>query len=241
MESGQNIKNSENKNKKQENSISVVIPAKNEAGSIAAVVNSSMRHADEVIVIDGRSDDGTGGIAAECGARVIKDNGLGKGDAIRIGLKEASGRAVVLLDADGSHNTDDIRKLAAPILADNADLVIGSRLLGGSDEIHGNFTNYIRMVGAGFITLMINLRWKTELTDVENGFRSIDKNVAQRLELKAVDFDIEQEMVIKALKKGFRVTEAASHEFKRSSGYSKLPTWKGIKFLWRLFMEMIKK
>jgi hypothetical protein len=78
-----------------------------------------------------------------------------------------------------------------------------------------------------------------DLTDIQNGFRAIRKEVASKLGLEADDFDIEEEMVIKALKKGYRVSEVPSHEYERKWGKSKLSTWKGWKFVWRLFVELI--
>lgn len=218
--------------------ITVIIPAKNEEGSIASVVEKAKNYAQDVIVMDGGSTDSTAKIAYEKGARVEFDGGKGKGLAIRKAIELAKTDILVFMDGDGSHETSDIPKLVKPIIEDKADLVIGSRLLGGSDEIHGNFSNYIRMVGAGFITLIINLRWKVSLTDCENGFRAIKRNVARSLGLRAKDFDIEQEMVMKALKKGYRVVEIPSHEYERKSGKSKLPTIKGFKFLWRLIIEL---
>ncbi|MBN2054024.1 glycosyltransferase family 2 protein [bacterium] len=220
--------------------ISVIVPAKNEAGSIGPVLDGVLRYADEVILVDGHSTDRTVELAREKGITVVRDSGRGKGAGLRRGIDEATGDILVFIDGDGSHEPADIPNLAAPIVAGDADLVIGSRLLGGSEELHGNLSNYLRMVGAGFITLIINLRWKQELTDVENGFRAVSATVARKLDLRADDFDIEQEMVMNALRRGCRVREVPSHEFKRSAGCSKLPTWKGFKFLWRLFLGLFR-
>jgi dolichol-phosphate mannosyltransferase len=219
--------------------ISVVILARNEEGSIADVVAEARRHADEVLVVDGHSTDRTRELAEAAGARVVVDSGEGKGAGVRLGLEQATYPIVVLADADGSHDLNDIPRLAGPIAAGEADLVVASRLLGGSDEIHGNFTNYVRMVGAGFITLVINLRFKTELTDVENGFRAIRRSLVPRLGLDAKGFEIEQQIVIRCLKCGYRVVEVPSHEFSRRAGESKLPTIQGLSFLWHLLRELL--
>lgn len=218
--------------------ISVVIPAKNEAGTITKVITEVKLHADEVIVVDGHSSDATADLARQAGATVLADPGRGKGSGIREGIRRATGDVIVFIDADCSHDPADIPRLVQPLLDDRAEMVIGSRLLGGSDELHGNFSNYVRMVGAGFITLIINLRWRQELTDVENGFRALATPAARNLGLQAEDFDIEQEMVMKALGQKLRILEVPSHEYKRAAGQSKLPTWKGLKFLWRLFIGL---
>lgn len=221
-------------------SISVIIPAKDEGEGIKQMIEWVTPYADEIIVVDGHSKDNTQQIAAQLGAKTILDNNKGKGDAYRVGINAAVGNIIVFIDADGSHEPNDIPKLTKPIIEGKADLVIGSRMLGGSDEFHGNYSNYIRMVGGGLITLIINLRFKTALTDCLNGFRAIKKDVASALDLKANQFDIECEMIIKCLKKGYKVTEVLSHEYARKWGKSKLPTFrKAHLFLFRLLKELL--
>jgi hypothetical protein len=110
--------------------------------------------------------------------------------------------------------------------------------LGRSDEYNKTFDGFMRRAGSDLIVLAINWRWGARLTDVENGFRAIRADVLPRLKLQADDLDIEQEMVIKSLKRGFRIMEVPSHEYVRGWGESKLSTWKGWKFLWGLLKEM---
>ena len=217
--------------------VTVIIPVKNEEGEITRIIEDARPYADEVLVVDGHSTDATPRLASEAGARVVSDNGRGKGDGMRTGIKEASGDILVFIDGDGSHEAGDIPALVQPLLEDKADLVVASRMLGGSDELHGTVTNFIRMAGSCIVALILNYRWGCELTDCENGFRAVRRDVALNLNLRANDFDIEQEMLMKVLKKGYRVTEVASHEYKRKSGKSKLPTSRGWKFIWRLIVE----
>jgi dolichol-phosphate mannosyltransferase len=121
----------------------------------------------------------------------------------------------------------------------NHDLVVGSRMTGGSDELHGTFSNFARNIGAGLIQLAINYRFNVRLTDCENGFRAIKKNIINDLDLQANDFDIEEEMVIKALKKGYSVGEVPTHEYERKYGESNLSLPKiGYKFIWRLIRNL---
>mgnify|MGYP001584281644 CR=1 FL=1 len=216
--------------------VTVIIAAKDEEGGIAGIVEQVKPYADEVLVVDGHSKDKTRELAGQAGARVILDNGKGKGAAYKAGAEAASNGILVFIDADGSHEPDDIPKLVQQITSEQADMVVASRMMGGSDEFHGNILNYIRMVGGGLITLVINLRYKTQLTDVLNGFRAIKKDVFLNLRLQANDFDIEHEMIIRCLKMGYTVKEAASHEYERKWGMSKLPTFRKTHvFLWRLF------
>jgi glycosyltransferase involved in cell wall biosynthesis len=212
--------------------VTVVIPTKNEEGLIGEIVDSVRPYADEVMVIDGHSKDRTRAVAAEHGARVELDGGKGKGDALRRAMDIAAGEIVVFIDADGSHETKDIPALVAPIAAGNADLVIASRGRGGSDELHGTLEQLIRYVGSQLIMLAINYRWNVRLTDSQNGFRAIRREVGQKLGLRSNLTTIEQEMLMRALKQGYRVSEIASHEYTRRWGTSKVVVWK----LWAAYI-----
>ena len=212
--------------------VTVVVPARDEEGLIGEIVDSVKSHGDEVLVVDGHSRDRTRAIATEHGARVIQDNGRGKGEALRIAIAQATHDILVFIDADGSHDPRDIPRLVEPIRAGEADMVIGSRGKGGSDELHGTIEQFIRYVGSQLITLAINYRWNVRLTDSQNGFRAIRRDVAARLGLTSNLTTIEQEMLMKALRQGYRVSEAASHEYERRWGTSKVVVWK----LWWVYL-----
>jgi glycosyltransferase involved in cell wall biosynthesis len=139
--------------------VTVVIPARNEAPSIEPIILGSKLYADQILVVDGHSEDGTTEIARAHGAHVVTDNGVGKGDAIRVGIAHATGDIIVFIDADGSHSPDDIPGMVQPIKDGHADLVVGSRMRGGSDELHGDFLKFFRMVGSDIITLGLNYRF----------------------------------------------------------------------------------
>jgi len=213
--------------------VTVVIPTRDEEGLIGEIVDAVRPHADEVLVVDGHSRDKTREIAAARGARVVLDHRKGKGEALRLSITEATGDIVVFIDADGSHDPHDIPALVDPIKAGNADMVIASRGRGGSDELHGTIEHFIRYVGSQLIMLAINYRWNVRLTDSQNGFRAIRRDVAGQLDLQSNLTTIEQEMLMKALKKGFRVSEIASHEYERKWGTSKVVVWKlWFAYLW---------
>jgi dolichol-phosphate mannosyltransferase len=189
-------------------------------------VDAVRPYADEVLVVDGHSRDRTREIAATHGARVVLDHGKGKGEALRLSIAEATHEVLVFIDADGSHDPKDIPALVAPILAGQADMVIGSRGRGGSDELHGTIEQVIRYSGSQLIMLAINYRWNVRLTDSQNGFRAVRRDVAGKLGLSSNLTTIEQEMLMKALKRGFRVSEIPSHEYERRWGTSKVVVWK---------------
>jgi glycosyltransferase involved in cell wall biosynthesis len=220
--------------------VTVVIPAKDEEGLIVEIIDSVRPYADEILVVDGHSKDRTRELAIGSGARVIQDNGHGKGEAVRLAIHAATTGIVVFIDADGSHDPTDIPKLVAPIKAGQADLVIGSRGKGGSDELHGTLPQFIRYVGSQIIMLTINYRWGVRLTDSQNGFRAIRKDVGERLGLTSNLTTIEQEMLMKALKQGYRVSEVASHEYERRWGKSKITVWKlWVPYVWSFLRNLI--
>jgi len=203
--------------------LTVVIPAKNEALSIGHIISLASKHASEIIVIDGSSEDDTAKIARENGAIVFTDSGSGKGDAVRLGIKNAHGEIIVFIDADGSHDARDIARLVEPMLKDaSVDIVIASRGKGGSDELQGNIDKTMRLLGSVIINLAINIRWKQELTDAQNGYRAVRTEKIRLLDLREKITTIEQEMVIKALKKDFKIIEVPSHEYARTDGVSNI-------------------
>jgi dolichol-phosphate mannosyltransferase len=217
-----------------------VIPTRDEEGLIGTIIDEVRPYADEVLVIDGHSRDRTRDIAAARGARVVLDRGKGKGDAIRLAFEVAAGDIVVFIDADGSHESKDIPALVAPIAAGQSDMVIGSRGKGGSDELHGTFSQLIRYIGSQLIMLGINYRWNVRLTDSQNGFRAVRRDVGKRLGLTSNLTTIEQEMLMKALKQGFRVSEIPSHEYERKWGTSKVVVWKlWFAYVWSFLRNIL--
>lgn len=202
--------------------VSVVVPALNEAETIGAVLESVKGYGEEVLVIDGHSSDDTVRIARDLGVPCHRDGGKGKGDAIRCALRLAAHPIVVFIDADGSHEPADIPRLVEPIWRREADLVIGSRLAGGSDELSSDIYELVRLTGSILINLCINYRWNCRLSDIQNGFRALRREVGLRLDLSSDNTAIEQEMVMKALHLGYRVLNVASHEYRRKGGESKI-------------------
>lgn len=220
--------------------VTAVILAKEEETTIADIVRRARPHADRLIVVDGMSRDNTRAEAEKAGAEVVSDHGLGKGDGYRVGIEMAPKEgAIVFLDADGSHDPGDIPILVKPIADGTADIVVASRWRAGSDDIDASFSSLVRNVGGNFLTVLISKRYGATVTDALNGYRAIRADRAHELDLKANDFDIEHEMIIKALKKGWRIVEVPSHEYARAGGKSKLPTYrKFYLFLWRFMINM---
>jgi glycosyltransferase involved in cell wall biosynthesis len=215
--------------------VSVVIAAKQEGRSVGEIVARTRPFAGEVIVVAGQSTDGTAERAAEAGAVVIPDGGKGKGEAIRCAIPHLRTPVTVFLDADGSHDPEDIPLLVEPIFADAADHVSASRLRGGSSELHGGFDEFFRLTGSSFITACINWRFNCALSESQNGFRAIRTSVLRQLDLAEDITTIEQEMIIKTLRRGFRMAEVPSHEHPRSHGTSHIHVWRAApRYGWTL-------
>jgi len=206
--------------------VSVVIAAKQEAPSVGGVIERTRRYAGQILVVVGPSTDGTAEVATARGASVLADGGRGKGDAIRRAIPQIQTPVTVFLDADGSHDPEDIPLLVEPILADRADHVTASRLRGGSSELHGGFDEFFRLAGSSFITACINWRFNCQLSDSQNGFRAIRTSVLQQLPLRENTTTIEQEMIMMTLRHGWRVAEVPSHEHRRTHGSSHIRVWR---------------
>jgi glycosyltransferase involved in cell wall biosynthesis len=201
---------------------SVIIPSRNEGDVVVDLALKCRQYADEVVVIDGHSTDGSPDRLRAAGITVIPDRGRGKGDAVRLGLESATGDVIVALDADGSHDPAEITRLIEPIVHGDADIVIGCRMRGGSDEFAGTWLMFIRLWGNNFLTQVINTRFGVHLTDSQNGFRALRAATIKPLPLTENRHTIELEMVLKALKRGLRVTQVPAHEYARRQGHSSL-------------------
>src|SRR3989344_3686413 len=202
--------------------ISVIIPAKNEEKSIENILLKLRKTNYEIIVVDGHSRDNTREIAKKHAHKVVLDNKKGKGNALKIGASHAEGEILVFIDSDGSHSPNHIKKLVDPILKNKAEMVIASRVLGGSEEFSGSFENILHYVTNKIANHLINKRFKANISDSVNGFRAIKREVFYQLDLHGDGFSIEQEITMKTLKKGYRIHEIPSFEKKRQYGKSHL-------------------
>jgi glycosyltransferase involved in cell wall biosynthesis len=224
--------------------VTAVVPARNEEATIGTVVRECFNYAGKVIVVEGGSDDRTAAVAAAAGALVVRDQGLGKGAALRLAVAQVDTPYCVFVDADGSHDPIDIPMLVEPLKTGQADHVTGSRLLGGSDELHGGGDEFLRLAGSAFITYLINRRFGTRLSDSQNGFRAIRTDVFRRLQLRSRHTTIELEMIIATLGAGFRMAEVPTHERPRAAGFSKISlanplTW--VAYGWRLAEALCRR
>lgn len=207
----------------QDSTVGVVIFAKNEEKSIIDIIDKVLNYVslENIFVVDGHSRDNTVSLAQGRGVAVLTDSKKGKGCAVQLAINSIDRDILVFLDADGSHRPEEISTLLAAFLADESvTLVIGSRFKGGSEELREGFCERIRLLGNRISTFTVNKIWKTNLTDVQNGFRAVKRRKMQELNLTENSFAIEQEMVMKCLKKGDGVIEVPSWELRRKHNKS---------------------
>jgi dolichol-phosphate mannosyltransferase len=222
--------------------VAAVILARNEERTIGRAIDGATGRAHEVVVLDGGSTDRTVEVARAAGARVLRDPGRGKGSAIRMAIDQLDADVLVFMDADGSHEPDDIPKLAMPVVRGEADLCVGSRFAGGSDELSATFPQLIRTLGNIGLNVVINLRWKSSLTDTLNGFRAVRRRAAASVGLREDRHTIEQEVVMKMLRHGYRVVNVPSHEFARQYGTSHIDIWREWpRFVFCVFRNLVHR
>ena len=221
--------------------VKVVIPTRNEEFNIAETVSRLQRIGiDNIHVVDGHSEDGTVEKAKKLGARVIHQNGKGKGDALRQAFWEShDSEAVVMMDADGSMDPEEI-PLLIEALMEGADVAKGSRFLplGSSEDI-----TPLRRVGNTILTGLTNLLFLTKYTDLCYGYMAFKKEALGKLNhfLKGEHFEIEAEICVIAKRIGLRVVEVPSIEHARKYGQSSLNTVRdGLSILKLLITESLQ-
>lgn len=205
--------------------IKLVIPARNEEGAIGKVVASVVDKVDAVIVADNGSTDSTADVAKAAGASVVSVPEPGYGRACLAAIEAAGDYDVlVFMDGDASDDPDDLSKVLAPILNGEADMVIGSRILGDCDP--GALTVQQRF-GNTLACWLMNLFWGYRFTDL-GPFRAITKESYELLNMQAPTFGWTVEMQVRALKLGLKCTEVPVH-YRERIGVSKISgTLRGV-------------
>jgi hypothetical protein len=219
--------------------VSVVIPALNEAEAIGWVLERIPVWVTEVILVDGRSADATEIVARDLVPNlvVVHQPQLGKGAALRAGFEAARGDIIAMLDADGSTDPEELGRFVRA-LEGGADFVKGSRHLpdGGS----GDFTRLRKAGNQGFVRL-VNLAYGCVFTDLCYGYCAFWRRNLPRLALTADGFEIETELVLRALKAGLKISEVPSVELIRRAGISNLNAFRdGCRVLGKIIVERLR-
>jgi glycosyltransferase involved in cell wall biosynthesis len=209
--------------------VSVVIPAKNEARNIGWVLRR-LPEVDEVILVDGQSNDGTVAVARGIipDLVLVHEERPGKGAALRAGFEAASHDYVVMLDADGSMDPGEIPQYVAK-LQSGYDLVKGSRFMegGGSADL-----SQLRCLGNRSLLRLANTLYRSEFTELCYGFMAFRRSCLDDMTLKGNGFEIETEIVVNSVRSGLRVGEVPSFESPRRYGDSNLNAFRdGLRVL----------
>jgi glycosyltransferase involved in cell wall biosynthesis len=200
--------------------VSLVIPVRNEARNIAWVLDQISDDVSEVILVDGHSTDATLITARSCrpDIKVVPEEGTGKGSALRTGFLAATGDIIVMMDADGSMTPQEIRHYLH-FLTNGYDFVKGSRFIAGGGSL--DITTF-RRLGNRFLLSVFNTLYDADLTDLCYGYCAFHRRYLELLALSATGFEIEAEMVARALQAGLRIAEVPSFEMPRRAGKSNL-------------------
>jgi glycosyltransferase involved in cell wall biosynthesis len=200
--------------------VSLVIPVRNEARNIAWVLEQIADDVDEIILVDGDSTDATLITARSYrpDIKVVPQEGAGKGSALRTGFFAAKGDLIVMMDADGSMAPQEIRHYVH-FLCNGYDFVKGSRFIGGGGSL--DITKF-RRLGNWFLLTVFNSIYDADLTDLCYGFCAFHRRYLELLQLSATGFEIEAEMTVRAMQAGLRIAEVPSLELPRRSGKSNL-------------------
>ena len=217
--------------------LSIIIPVYNECKTVKKVV-SEIKKAElknilkEIILIDDFSSDGTRRILKSMKDKSLKilfhEKNMGKGSAIRTGLRYATGDIILIQDADLEYEPKEFSKLLKPIIENKTMVVYGSRL----SAIKKNIKNMYKLhyLGNLFLTSMTNLLYGTRISDMETGYKVFRREVIKGMDLKAKRFDFEPEITAKILKKGYKIYEVPIGFTGRKFEEGKKITWlDGIK------------
>ena len=215
--------------------LSVIIPVYNEELTIGDIIDrvewvvQKTGLKSEVIVVDDHSYDKSLETAKKHSAKIYTlTRHLGKGYALRAGFAKAKGDVIVTIDSDGSHRPEELPRLLAPILHDKADLVIGSRYLNQKNVA----ARKLNIFGVQLFNSFIAALTGVAITDSQSGYRAMTCEVVQSQKPKSGGYEIESEMLVKTVKKNFRIAEVPISFEQRTYGRSGVdPIFDGFKIL----------
>ena len=222
--------------------VSVIVPAYNEEGTIAKVINGLLAVKTiipslEIIVVDDGSTDATVQRVFEfLSIKLIKQpKNMGKGAALRTGFEAARGRVFIVQDADMEYSPSDIPNLVKPILSGEADVVYGSRF---ACKPYG--MSYSHFFGNILLSKVASLLYGQKITDLMTGYKAFSRNIIRGLHLTENGFSIETELTSQVLQSGCRYREVPICYSYRSHGVSKIGPLDGLKSLIQLIVNAVK-
>jgi glycosyltransferase involved in cell wall biosynthesis len=221
-----------------EPTVSVVMPTLNEAANLPYVLPHLAAYADELVLVDGHSTDGTLEVARALypDVKIVLASVRGKGAALQSGFAACTGDIIVMLDADGSNDPAEIPRFVGALLS-GADFAKGSRFLQGGGT--ADMPRY-RQAGNWVFVRLVRLLFRSRYSDLCYGYNAFWKDVVDVLTLDGNGFEIETMMNIRALRARLRIVEVPSFEDARIHGESNLQTIKdGWRVLKTIFAEWV--
>jgi glycosyltransferase involved in cell wall biosynthesis len=218
--------------------LSIIVPCYNEINTIETIIKAVKQcpyQPKEIIIVDDCSTDGTREkLENEINFMVDKiiyhDHNQGKGAALRTGIKAATGSIVIIQDADLEYDPNEIPRIIQPILDEKADVVYGSRFMGGNPH---RVVYFWHMVGNKFLTTLSNMLTNINLTDMETCYKAFKTEIIQSINLKENRFGFEPEITAKIAKKKYRIYEIGIPYYGRTYEEGKKIGWKdGVRALW---------
>ena len=188
--------------------IEIILPTLNEEQTLKKLIqdirSTVLPVKVSILVIDGGSIDGTLGICKTENIRYVIQKGKGKGTAMREAVEQSDADIVVFMDGDGTYSPSDLGSLLKPLLNDQADMVVGSRIAGKREK---GSISMLNTIGNKLFNRTINFALKSSITDSLSGYRALYRKTFKDLVLFSDTFEIEVEMTVEALAKGYRVME----------------------------------
>ncbi len=206
--------------------IAVLVPCLNEETTVSKVVTDLRRELPEaqIYVFDNRSSDATAARAAEAGALVIEEPERGKGNVVRAMFRKIDADAYLMLDGDDTYPAEAARALLAPILAGEAEMVVGDRL---SSTYHDENTRPLHGFGNELVRTTINILFGARFTDIMSGYRAFSRLFVKTMPVMSGGFEVETEMTVHALDKRLQLREIPIDYRDRPAGSaSKLSTFR---------------
>ena len=190
--------------------LSVIIPVYNEVSNIREILKrvQAQNLANEIVVVDDGSTDGTRTVLQELNGDgkvrvILHEHNKGKGAAVVTGFRESRGEVLLIQDADLEYDPRDYPRILQPIEEGIADVVYGSRFLGGPRRV----AMFWHMIANKLLTAMTNILYDTILTDMETGYKAFRRNVIEGMRIRSRRFDFEPEFTAKVLKRHYRIFE----------------------------------
>ena len=227
--------------------VSIVIPCYNEKPTIEKIVEavrSAAISSREIIIVDDFSQDGTRAVLEEKVSQMVDriiyhQVNRGKGAALRSGFAAATGEIILVQDADLEYSPEDYPALLEPLMSDKADVVFGSRFMGGRPH---RVLFFWHMAGNRFLTLLSNMFTNLNLTDMETGYKAFRTSLIKSIQIEEDRFGVEPEIIAKLARTGCRIYEVGISYSGRTYREGKKIDWRdGVRAVYAIIKYNLER